>query len=517
MGRSWRHCKRGRALAALLLALAAVAPAAGAGGAVPGPAWTAGWEAGLARARAEGRPAFVYFQAVWCSWCHRYERETLADARVRAFLEARTVPVLVDYDARPDLFRRLGGRGLPYTVLVDGEGRPLGAFTGVLSPEDLLSWVESRLAARAAGVPAREAAPARAHAGFGPFRRAFLDHVETLYDPETGTLAGRFESGAGLKRPSPLTWLALADEPAWRARAARAVRREVSVLLDRVDGGFFYFLDPHRAEPHRETAKLLEANAWMAAWAAVMGRRLDDAALRRAARSGIWWIALVARDGRGGGFFQSQVADARYYGLPPRERLRAAPPPVDPLKRADANAQAAWALAIAAGALGEPRALELAREALGFVLGRLHAPGGGLRHLAVAGPRPLAGAPVPARVPRDLPEDLLWAAAAARALGRADPAGRWPARAEALARRLAARLEALMARPPPDPRLAALTAWVCVPAAGWPRCPAGAFAWALAGLTVGAGTAPDDLALGYAAWAWHERGAPPPALVPRPP
>ena len=65
--------------------------------------WIVGFEAGMERARALKRPAFVYFDAEWCSWCRQYKRETLDRPRVRAALARDYVSVIVDFDARLDL------------------------------------------------------------------------------------------------------------------------------------------------------------------------------------------------------------------------------------------------------------------------------------------------------------------------------------------------------------------------------------------------------------------------------
>lgn len=100
--------------------------------------WVVGFERGLEQARVRNRPAFVYFDAAWCSWCHRYQAETLDESSVRAVLARDFVPVVVDYDARPDLVERYRARGLPYTLILAPDGRVLNGFAGILSAPDLL-------------------------------------------------------------------------------------------------------------------------------------------------------------------------------------------------------------------------------------------------------------------------------------------------------------------------------------------------------------------------------------------
>lgn len=307
----------------------------------------------------------MYFDAQWCSWCQRYKAETLGDARVRARLARDYVAVLVDFDARADLVARYRIRGLPYTLILSPAGETLNGFVGILTPDDMLDVLQ-RFAGQAAPAEIAPAGEVQARvaaldeAGYRAFRAAFLEHVEHLYDAENGTLTRRFETGATLKRPAPLTWMYLAGDEHWRSRAKRAAHAERARLLDPVDGGFFNFLDPSLPDgDYLENSKLLESNAWLTTWLAAVGA--DEPALRAAAGSG--WLFLRERlwDRRDGGFWQAQVADPVYYTLAPAQRRRAEPPPIDRMKRADTNAQAAWALTRFARAGGPPAALDYPR------------------------------------------------------------------------------------------------------------------------------------------------------------
>jgi thiol-disulfide isomerase/thioredoxin len=469
--------------------------------------WEADFEAARARARAVGRPVFVYFDAGWCSWCQQYTRDTLDKPSVRRALEREFVPVVVDFDARPDLVQRYGGKGLPFTVILAPDGTILNRFVGVMTPADLLDLLR---ATRGGGgrprpssmPPAAVSEPVRVvaldRAGFERFRAAWLERLEELYDPERGTLAGRFETGATLKRPSPMTWIYLSERGLWPfERIRRAARAERERLWDRLDGGFFNFLDPGRAD-YLETSKLLEANAWLVAWQAVVGE--SDPPARVLARAGWFYLREVLWDEVHGGFYQAQVADNVYYGLAPRVRLRRPPPPVLRLKRADTNAQAAFALLRAARATPGASTVPLQREliahaarTLDFVLEEMVTADGRLFHLWEAG-----RLSVPA-----LPQDLFWVLAAAGALEEAHPAWKPPARlalVEGAARRwLEANLTAKSAGAGLDNELAGLIAWT----AGQGRVarfPAWARERALRQLVLEPETAPDELVLGLMAF-----------------
>lgn len=67
------------------------------------------------------RPIFFYFHGQWCTWCRDFQDESLENPDVVDTLDRHYIPVLVDLDERADLFRRYGGRGLPFVVIVNHE------------------------------------------------------------------------------------------------------------------------------------------------------------------------------------------------------------------------------------------------------------------------------------------------------------------------------------------------------------------------------------------------------------
>ena len=94
----------------------------------------------VARARAQGHPAILYFCATWCGWCQKMNRETLPDARVQARL--REFPTSL-YDPNTPAGRAVADRyevrAYPTMVLVDGSGQELDRIKGASSVEDFLA------------------------------------------------------------------------------------------------------------------------------------------------------------------------------------------------------------------------------------------------------------------------------------------------------------------------------------------------------------------------------------------
>ncbi|MDH3311244.1 MAG: thioredoxin family protein [Gammaproteobacteria bacterium] len=458
--------------------------------------WVEGFEAGLTQARERQRPVFVYFDAVWCSWCQRYKRDTLETPQVRQLLAQHYVATRVDFDARPDLVKRYDVRGLPYTLILSPSGEVLNGFVGILTPKDMSDLLRE-FAARTEPTLAREIPDIVARsgnldrAGFEKFRRSFLEHITHLYDPQHGTLAGRFETGATLKRPSPLTWMYLANQEPWRERARRAALVEHKRLHDPVGGGFFNFLDPSQpGGDYTESSKLLEGNAWLIAWFARVGA--NNAELKQAAAEGWRFLRERLWDAREGGFWQAQVADQRYYAIPPAQRRRATMPPLDHMKRADTNAQAAWALVQYARASGDRRALEYATGALDYVLATLWRDGRLYHHWRDG----MLSTP-------DVPLDWFWVLGAGAEIELVRP--------EAARRQRLQEISALAANwlrhemrttnlELADPELMGLIAWVSQYQSLFPQIPGQSREWAIRRLHLRADTAPDDVVFGLQAW-----------------
>ena len=232
--------------------------------------WVTGFEVGMERARASGKPAFVYFDAGWCSWCQQYKRDVLDKPGVRAMLARDFIRVVVDFDARPDLMRRYGGKGLPFTVVLSPDGSVLGQFVGVMPAEDLVNLLAT-LGMRSGRHPEVTRAPGEVlhqpasldRKSYQAFRAAYLRHLDSLYDPARETISGQFDTGVTYRRTSLLSWIYLMEHGLWKERVQRAARADRQRLWDPVGKGFFNFVDPTRAD-YLESSKLLEINAWMA-------------------------------------------------------------------------------------------------------------------------------------------------------------------------------------------------------------------------------------------------------------
>lgn len=452
--------------------------------------WIEHFDRGIERVEQTGKPGFIYFQAPWCSWCHIYERDTLENERVQQLIKNYFVPILVNYDARPDLLKEFRGFGLPYTVIVDAKGDVVSRMPGILTPGDMVDSLQvarrgvkqdgpgiAEVTARVSGLDEKN---------YQGFLNAWLENLDLLYDINTGLFSGILQSGAGLKRPAPQTWLYLQQQKLWPERVKRAASETYDQLYDHGNGGFFYYRDPYRTDVHLETAKLLDANAWLIHWLHDTGMSTGDHRLISAARRSVDYLINVLWDSNDSGFFQAQQADSEYYS----SRADVVPPAIDRIKRADTNAQAAYVFARLSEHSGNSELLDLAVITMSALLDH-HLHGGYYYHsIEEDGPGEIS----------NQPSDLFWTLLAAREIDVLRP-GHINKESLAIVQQHArAWIQAQQYRNTElTADLAGLVALVIAKSESG-LFPYNSLSWALKQLRIDSMTRPDDLVPGLIAW-----------------
>lgn len=95
-----------------------------------------------------GRPVMVEFTADWCINCKAMERTTFRDRNLLETIDTLgVIPLQVDLtqadEVRREIFSRFGGRAIPYTVLLNGQGQPVQRFTGMVGADTLVDMLKS--------------------------------------------------------------------------------------------------------------------------------------------------------------------------------------------------------------------------------------------------------------------------------------------------------------------------------------------------------------------------------------
>ncbi|MBI4361916.1 MAG: thioredoxin family protein [Euryarchaeota archaeon] len=111
-------------------------------GYIGGHTWLLSVEEGLARAQAERKPVLVYFWAVWCQYCKRYDNEVFPGAMVGPRLERDFVRVLIDLDADRRTPARFGVQYPPTLVFLEPGGGVVTRINGYVGAEALADTMD---------------------------------------------------------------------------------------------------------------------------------------------------------------------------------------------------------------------------------------------------------------------------------------------------------------------------------------------------------------------------------------
>ncbi|WP_019626677.1 DUF255 domain-containing protein [Thioalkalivibrio sp. ALJT] len=384
----------GAAFAGLLLLALAVSVAAEDYPADSSINWQS-WDSDLfAASAARERPIFFYFHGQWCTWCRDFQDESLENPDVVDHIERHYLPVLVDLDERADLFRRYGGRGLPFVVIVNAEDEMLTRFTGHVSARDLRSILERQR--DMFSVTGREITPDDAAIDD---LDTFVEMLDEVYDARADRLSGSATFGTLSKRPQPWTYRFLLHTEGWESRMPGLLHQVADDLFDEVDGGFFFFHDPDQRDPvlALETSKRLDQNAAFLWLFAEAYEHFGDARYGEIARGVHDYLREQLWDARQLRFGNSQYADRDYYQLDTEERLATEPPRIDRNTYADTSGQAIAALAQFARVMEDRDTLDWAHEALQALDRYLLTDSGYLHGLTAAG-RPAMAGYLPAQI-----------------------------------------------------------------------------------------------------------------------
>ncbi|WP_029888566.1 DUF255 domain-containing protein [Polycyclovorans algicola] len=366
-----------------LLVLTFVGLLAGPVSASPGIAWQPWSPAAFAEAGRDDKPVFLYLEAVWCHWCHVMQADTFARDAVVKLLAERFVVVRADHDAQPALANRFRDYGWPALIFLDADGAELVKRAGYIAPDDFV-----RLLTAIVDDPSPEQRPARVSKRVGDalneaeFERLLATHIGD-HDARRGglRLPQKFLDRAHVEYDMTR---ALAGDAAAAQRARQTLDAAIG-LIDPVWGGIYQYSTGGRWDRlHFE--KIMRSQARYLRLYALAYAQWQLPEYAAAARDIQRYLMDFLRSPEGA-FYVSQDADVvqgekagDYFALGDAARRKIGMPRIDRNRYADANGQAAEALAVWAGVSGDAQALAAADTAARWTLAHRRRDDGGFNH-----------------------------------------------------------------------------------------------------------------------------------------
>jgi thioredoxin-related protein len=107
--------------------------------------WAAGsgiewvsYDEGRERGKAENKKVLMVFNADWCRYCLKMEKETFQNPTVIAYVNRNFVPVSVNSDKEQEIAEKYKVRGLPSTWFISETGAPIANRPGFIAADDML-------------------------------------------------------------------------------------------------------------------------------------------------------------------------------------------------------------------------------------------------------------------------------------------------------------------------------------------------------------------------------------------
>ena len=91
-----------------------------------------GLEKGFEQASLEKKPIAVYFWAIWCQYCAKFQTDTLSNPPIKKMLENDFVLVALDLDIDRDVASRYGVSYPPYVLFLDSKGNVIDRIAGAV-------------------------------------------------------------------------------------------------------------------------------------------------------------------------------------------------------------------------------------------------------------------------------------------------------------------------------------------------------------------------------------------------
>lgn len=290
----------------------------------------------LILAKERNKPVFILISAVWCHWCHVFEKGALSDKKVYSFLNDNYINVFIDADIRRDLHFRFQATALPYIVFLNPDGSPLYKYGGTLRADDFLGLIKS-LHEEVARITLDGDKKDKASFSYSPPSKLDLADIKAIKITFAEIFVGNFDSeefgvGGGRKLLLPETFIYLAylmddGKNDFHAMVDGTLKKAVENIYDPIEGGFFRYAETRNWRiPHYE--KMLDVNASALSLLLKANAKNPSGEFLGAAKGTAKYLSAELFDPAAGVFMSFQIADTSYYQLDARQRKKVKKPAV---------------------------------------------------------------------------------------------------------------------------------------------------------------------------------------------
>jgi len=101
--------------------------------------------AAFVEAKKKNKPLYIFVYSNECSWCRKFEKETLEKSKIREILEKEFIPVAINQVDQPGLAKKLGIKLVPGNILLTPDKKKLLRFYGFITEAALSNALDKTL------------------------------------------------------------------------------------------------------------------------------------------------------------------------------------------------------------------------------------------------------------------------------------------------------------------------------------------------------------------------------------
>lgn len=93
--------------------------------------------AAFSEAKEKNKPLYIFVYSDECSWCQKFEIQTLEKGKIRKILEKEFIPIAINQVAQQELVKKLGIKLVPGNILLTPERKKILRFYGFVAEKAL--------------------------------------------------------------------------------------------------------------------------------------------------------------------------------------------------------------------------------------------------------------------------------------------------------------------------------------------------------------------------------------------